>query len=80
MRVLIVLTTLALAGCTTPPPVVSDISDSAVKVESMEPPGSVVIWITANKACNLYGKTAVAMSYQCISDYCIRKRYLFACQ
>jgi hypothetical protein len=68
----------ALYGCSTP--VISDINDSAVKVQSAWYNNANEAMSEANRGCGLYGKSAVAISSRCLDGYCMNKEFLFACQ
>ncbi len=77
MRGFIVLFVLALAGCQ--PPMISDISDSAVRVQYAVDNKSGVD-AEAAEGCSLYGKQAVRISDRCVSDNCYIRETLYACQ
>lgn len=70
---------IGLAGCSSTP-VISDISDSSVKVQSQAASADATVMAKANEGCGLYKKKAVALSRRCLDGYCINKEYLFACQ
>jgi hypothetical protein len=73
----IALAALALAGCETTTAVTSVATDH-VRVQAV---GDDVAPVnaTAERACALYKRKPVAMSYRCLDGYCITKEYLFAC-
>lgn len=70
---------LFLAACATRPPVVSDISDSSVKVQGTVAHSADEIAATAQDACALYGKSPSGLSERCLDGYCLSKEWLFAC-
>lgn len=70
----------ALAACTPPAPVISDISDSAIKIQSYSDNSTGDVTRKANEGCSIYKKTATAISYSCLDNYCMQKEYLFACK
>ena len=77
MRALIVLFVLALAGCYAP--AISEISDSAVRVQYAVDNVSGVDAEAAN-GCALYGKKAVRVSDRCAIDNCYIREALYVCQ
>ena len=78
-RTIFVPLLVLLAGCAAPA-IVSDISDSALKVQAnvYTPMGEVLG--AAREGCAIYDKTPVSISHTCQDQYCIRKEYLFACK
>ena len=70
---------ILLAGCAAPA-IISDINDSALKVQANAYTPMGEVWVTAREGCKIYDKTPVSISYQCQDQYCIRKEYLFACK
>ena len=70
---------ILLAGCAAPA-VVSDINDSALKVQANTYTPMGEVWVVAREGCKIYNKRPVSISYQCRDQYCIRKQYLFACK
>ena len=77
MRSLIFLSVLVLAGCYAP--TISEISDSAVRVQYAVDNTSGIEAEAAN-GCALYGKKAVRLSDRCASDNCYVREALYACQ
>jgi hypothetical protein len=75
MRVLIIL--LALAGCYAP--AISEISDSAVRVQYAVDNTSGVD-AEAAKGCALYGKQSIRLSDRCASDNCYVREALYSCK
>jgi len=69
---------LLIAGCA--PAVISDISDSALKVRTGLGTKEADILAEARRGCGLYGKTPVSISWRCLDQYCFEKEWLFACQ
>ena len=80
MRAIIVIVGLVLAGCAAAPAVISDISDSSLKVQGGMGTTDAMIMAEARRGCGLYSKTPVRISHQCVDEYCIRKSVLFACR
>lgn len=77
MRLLLVL--LVLAGCQ--PPVISEISDSAVKIQHSVDIKKAEVDAKAAEACAVYGKKpTTALSDSCASDNCYVVNTLYACQ
>ena len=72
---------LALAGCTAAPQkaVISDISDSALKVVAPASMPMANVDIEAQSGCGIYSKRAYPISSVCFDQYCTRKEYLFSC-
>jgi len=68
-----------LAGCAAPA-VISDINDSAVKVQGNAYTPFEEITAEANQGCGHYNKSAVPISRACADYYCSRTEYLFACK
>ena len=80
MRKIIALSLCLFAfGCATRG-VISDISDSSVKVQGDLFTSSDEIQRTAKDGCAIYNKKPIPLSYTCLDGYCTRKRYLFACK
>src|SRR5437867_1156593 len=69
-----------IAVCACSSPVISDINDSAVKVQSAWYNNQNEAMAEANRGCGLYGKRAVPISSRCLDGYCSNKELLFACQ
>ena len=59
-----------LMACGPQPAVISDVSDSSVKVMSYLRTPKEAVRAEANRACGTYGKTAEPLSYQCMDQYC----------
>lgn len=70
---------LFLAGCAAPA-VISDINDSALKVQGNKLTPEKEFRREARKGCRLYGKKPVAISTRCLDQYCNRQERLFACK
>ncbi len=73
------LVLLSLAGCAAPA-VISDINDSALKVQANVYTPMNEVNAKAREGCQIYNKTPVSISVQCLDGYCTRKAYLFACK
>lgn len=77
MRVLIFLSILVLAGCATP--VVSDVSDSSVKIQAGAYASIEEINTKAAEACAIYGKQrSNHLSYQEVGNF--KREHLYACK
>ena len=77
MRALILFFALVLAGCQ--PPVIADINDSALRIQySVD--SKTGVDEKAAEGCAIYGKKAVRISDQCVSDDCYIRETLYACQ
>ena len=82
MRKVAILLLLAgsLGACTAAPAVISDLEEDKVIVQSgMGTPDHEIV-AKAREGCRIHGRTAQAISYACLDDYCLRKSYLFACK
>lgn len=77
-KTLAALLFLVAAGCGTTA-VIGDISQDKVIVEASGD-DKAVIEAKAAEGCGLYGRRAIPLSKQCQDAYCMRVRYLFACQ
>ena len=73
------LGSLLLVGCATPP-VISDISDSSVKVQAGLGTPVDAVDSEAARGCGIYDKKPERLSFRCLDEYCFRKEYLFACR
>jgi hypothetical protein len=69
---------LMMAACLSKA-VVTDISDSAVKIQTNNSTPEAEIDSRARAACATYGKAAVRMGQTCFDIYCIRREVVFAC-
>ena len=77
MRALIVLPVLVLAGCAAP--IVSDVSDSSVKVQAPAYTNIEEINAKAAEACAIYGKQrSEHLSYQDVGNF--KREHLYACK
>ena len=76
----VVMTALLVSGCVATPAVISDINDSSLKVEGGMGTTDAMIQSKAAEGCALYSKRAVSISQQCMDQYCLRRRVLFACK
>ncbi len=70
---------ILLAGCAAPA-VISDINDSSLKVQANAYTPMDEVNAKAREGCQIYNKTPVSISVQCLDGYCTRKAYLFACK
>ncbi len=77
---MVVLVSLFAMGCAPVEPVISDINDSSLKVQSGLGTTDAMVMSKAREGCSLYNKTPVAISHQCLDQYCFRKSVLFACK
>lgn len=79
MRTIAVIAAAAMlaAGCAGEP-VVGDISQDKVQIVA-NGASAADIYSRAEEACDMYGRNAREMSYQCADVYCIQKIVLFAC-
>jgi hypothetical protein len=70
---------LFLAACAAPA-VISDINDSALKiqVDAWTPPSEIER--RARDGCAIYEKDPVPVSYSCLDNNCMRRELLFACK
>ena len=79
MRYIAVLFVLVLAGCQ--PPVISDISDSAVKIQHSPEFKQAEVDAKAIEACAIYGKKPTGpLSEKCATNNCYIVESLYACQ
>ncbi len=69
---------LLLGACA--PAVISDINDSALKVQAGLGTTDEAILAEARRGCAIYGKTPVRISFVCKDEYCFTKDHLFACK
>lgn len=81
-----VLAVIFLCGCVPTHPAISDISDTAVKVQADLTWGSPAIEDIikeGKRGCDLYGKQITFLSKRCVifGDFgsCLAEEYLFAC-
>ncbi len=74
-----VVIVLLVSGCAAPA-VISDISDSSLKVQGGFGTTDADIQMKAAEGCALYNKKPVRISHVCIDGYCFRKSVLFACK
>jgi hypothetical protein len=74
-----VVAALVTAACAAPA-VISDISDSSLKVQANNytPPGDILA--EADRGCALHNKEPVRISERCMDGYCTYKEVLFACK
>lgn len=77
---MVVIASLFAVGCTPVEPVISDINDSSLKVQTGLGTTDAMAMSKAREGCGLYDKTPVVISHQCLDGYCIRKSILFACK
>ena len=70
---------LSLAGCVTTPAVISDLEEDKVFVQTGMGTTMDDLNNKARQGCALHGRKPKEISYVCLDDYCIRKKYLFAC-
>jgi hypothetical protein len=81
---MIILLSLAsvilLVSCATVEPVISDISDSSLKVEQNLGQKDDAVMRKAKEGCALYNKSATRISHTCLDTYCFTKKVLFACR
>jgi hypothetical protein len=68
----------SLAGCAGSPALL-DMSQDRVIVMGNNA-GDAAVRAEAARGCGTYNRTPVFMSQACADDYCIQKRYLFACR
>lgn len=75
----ILLALLVLAACAAPA-VISDISDSALRIQvnALTPPAEIAQ--RARDGCAIYGKEPVAISSRCVGGNCDYHELLFACR
>lgn len=73
------LTGMFVAGCARSA-VISDISDSSLKVQTGLGTTDEMVMRKAREGCGLYGKTPVRISHICLDGYCFSKQILFACK
>lgn len=76
LPLMLVLT--ALSACADPP-TFQDISADRVIVMSNGSDASVV-QAEAMRGCAIYNRNPVLMSKTCTDDFCMQRRYLFACR
>lgn len=69
---------MAIVGCA-PRTVLVDLEHDKAIVQSQHA-NNEQIRRTAEEGCNVHNRTAVAISYSCLDNYCIQKRTLFACK
>ena len=74
------LAACVLASCTSDPAVIADLEEDKVVVASGMGTTDDMVQTEARKGCAMHGRYAVAISYSCLDEFCIRKRHLFACQ
>lgn len=67
---------LCLSACE--PPGMLDMSSDRVLVMG-NGAGSAQVQAEAARGCGMYNKTPTFVSQTCADQYCIQKRYLFAC-
>lgn len=80
MKRSVVLAALFVVGACAAPAVISDINDSALKVEVNAWTSAAEIERRAREGCAVYDKEPVSISYRCLDTDCIRKELLFACK
>ena len=71
---------LLLLGACAAPAIISDINDSALKVQSGIGTSDEAILAKAREGCGIYGKKPVRISFVCKDEYCFTKNHLFACK
>ena len=76
-----ILPSLALAACTAGEPraAISDISESAVRVQATGGHLSLEVTRAAQEGCDHYGRLAEYVSHRCLDAACLRTETLFAC-
>ena len=62
------------------PAVISDINDSAVKVQTGLSTKPADILAEVSRGCGIYGKASVEISFKSVDQYCFSKEVLFACK
>ncbi len=78
-RALVCAAALLLGACAAPA-IISDINDSALKVQSGLGTTDEAILAKAREGRAVYGKTPVRISFVCKDEYCFTKNHLFACK
>lgn len=76
---LVALAALMTAACAAPA-VISDISDSSLKLQANNYTPPAEILAEADRGCALYNKEPVRISERCMDGYCSYKEVLFACK
>lgn len=74
-----ILLPFPLLACASPA-VISDINDSALKVQGNAYTPVSEINLKAEEGCQIYNKSPVGISTTCLNQYCTMKEYLFACR
>jgi hypothetical protein len=70
---------VAVAACAAPA-VISDINDSAIKIQVNAYTSPAEIDQRAQEGCGIYNKQPVPISQRCLDQYCVSKELLFACK
>jgi hypothetical protein len=75
----IALSLLALAACAAPA-VISDTSDTALRIEANNWTPAAEIDQKAQEGCGAYKKIPVSIGMRCLDGDCVRRELLFACK
>jgi hypothetical protein len=75
----IALSLLALAACAAPA-VISDTSNSALRIEANNWTPATEIERKAQDGCGAYKMVPVSIGMRCLDDGCVRREWLFACK
>lgn len=80
MRKFLVLPLLAaaLTACAEPPAMLDMSADRVIVLGNGS--GEAAVRAEASRGCGTYNRVPVFMSQACGDQYCIQKRYLFACR
>ena len=80
MRNLLALSLLAtaLSACAEAPAMLDMSQDRVIVLSNGS--GRDAVQAEASRGCATYNRTPVYMSQACADQYCIQKRYLFACR
>ena len=70
---------LALAACAAPA-VISDTSDSALRIEANNWTPPAEIEQRAREGCGAYDKVPISIGMRCLDGDCVRRELLFACK
>lgn len=77
-RIMIMATVAAVAACSAPPAMLDMSQDRVIVMGNNS--GQPAVRAEAARGCGLYNRTPVFMSQSCVGEYCLQKRYLFACR
>ena len=78
MRIFALSLAFLITGCATTA-VISDLESDKVLVQGSGGDMSIIN-AEARRGCAIHGKTAsAAISWTCVDQYCMTKRYLYAC-